>query len=105
MALISVFNIFNIETLATKHVEDVNMSFVPIYQIELNPLEQIFLVDNVLIRAVFGTKISMYLGFLTIALMVPIAIFLGSIAGYYGGVLDDAITVYFKSVIYSVPDI
>ena len=102
MALISVFNIFDIETLATKHVEDVNMSFIPPFTDRANPLGTDIFGRNVLIRAVYGTKISMYLGFLTIALMVPIAIFFGSIAGYYGGVLDDAIQ-YLMSVIYSIP--
>ncbi len=103
MALYSVLNIGNIAELATSHkLEDVNRSFVPPLTDKSAPFGTDIFGRNVLIRAVYGAKISMYLGFLTILIQIPIAILFGSLAGYYGGFIDDAIQ-YIMSIIYSIP--
>jgi len=102
MAIGSALNIGGIYQLATEHIEDVNRSFVPIGQDRSAPFGTDIFGRNVLYRAIYGSKISMYLGFLTIAIMVPIAIIMGSLSGYYGGFVDDAIQ-YLMSIIYSIP--
>jgi ABC-type dipeptide/oligopeptide/nickel transport system permease subunit len=102
MALYSAFNVGHIFELATNHIEDVNRSFVPPFQDKSAPLGTDIFGRNVLYRAVYGSKISMYLGFLTILIQIPIAIIMGDLAGYYGGFIDDAIQ-YLMSIIYSVP--
>jgi len=102
MALYSAFNVGHIFELATNHIEDVNRSFVPPLQDKSAPLGTDIFGRNVLYRAVYGSKISMYLGFLTILIQIPIAIIMGALAGYYGGFIDDAIQ-YLMSIIYSVP--
>ncbi len=102
MAIYSALNIGGIYELATHHIEDVERSFVPPFQDRSAPFGTDIFGRNVLYRAVYGSKISMYLGFLTILLMVPIAIIMGSLSGYYGGFIDDAIQ-YLMSIIYSIP--
>jgi len=102
MALYSAFDIGNIYNLATSHIEDVNRSFIPPFQDKSAPFGTDIFGRNVLYRAVYGSKISMYLGFLTILIEIPIAIIMGALAGYYGGFIDDAIQ-YLMSIIYSVP--
>ncbi|MDC7222389.1 MAG: ABC transporter permease [Spirochaetales bacterium] len=57
---------------------------------------------DVLSRTIIGTRIALFLGFTTGIIMVPLAIVLGALAGYYGGWIDDIIT-YVMTVIYSIP--
>jgi len=102
MALYSALNMGGIYNLATNHIEDVNRSFVPPFQDKSAPFGTDIFGRNVLYRAVYGSKISMYLGFLTILIEIPIAIIMGALAGYYGGFIDDAIQ-YLMSIIYSIP--
>jgi len=42
-------------------------------------------------RIVYGSKISLSIGFIAVGIAVLIGVFLGSMAGYYGGSLDYAI--------------
>jgi peptide/nickel transport system permease protein len=42
-------------------------------------------------RIVYGSRISLSIGFLAVGMAVIIGVFLGSVAGYYGGRLDYAI--------------
>ena len=39
-------------------------------------------------RVIYGTRVSFIVGLATVALAVVIAVILGSLAGYYGGVID-----------------
>jgi ABC-type dipeptide/oligopeptide/nickel transport system permease subunit len=57
---------------------------------------------DVFARTILGTKIALFLGFTTGIIMVPLAIILGALAGYYSGWVDDIIT-YLMTVIYSIP--
>lgn len=59
---------------------------------------------DVLARTIMGTRVSLYLGFMSGLLMIPIAIIVGSLAGYFGGWLDE-ISQYFMSVIVAIPSI
>lgn len=103
MALYSVLNIGHIHELATTHkLEDINRSFLPPGKDRSAPLGTDIFGRNVLYRAVYGSKISMYLGFLTLLIQIPIAIIMGALSGYYGGFIDDAIQ-YIMSIIYSIP--
>ena len=57
---------------------------------------------DVFSRTIIGTRIALFLGFATGLIMVPLAIVLGALAGYYSGWVDDIIT-YIMTVIYSIP--
>jgi peptide/nickel transport system permease protein len=47
---------------------------------------------DVFARMVFGTRISLTVGFISVALYVAIGIFLGALAGYFGGWVDIVIS-------------
>lgn len=47
--------------------------------------------QDVLSRVIYGARVSMLVGFLGVAISGVIGMFLGSMAGYRGGVLDDVI--------------
>lgn len=57
---------------------------------------------DVFIRVLYGIKISISIGLITIAIAVPIGIILGSLAGYFGGRVDDFI-VWLYSTFSSIP--
>jgi len=57
---------------------------------------------DVFIRVIYGIKISISIGFITTLIAVPIGIILGSLAGYFGGTVDDFI-VWLYSTFSSVP--
>ena len=57
---------------------------------------------GVLARTVIGTRFALFLGFASGLIMIPLAIALGALAGYYGGWVDDVIA-YAMTVVYSVP--
>jgi len=42
-------------------------------------------------RIVYGSRISLSIGFIAVGIAILIGVFLGSVAGYYGGRLDSAI--------------
>jgi peptide/nickel transport system permease protein len=47
---------------------------------------------DVLSRMIFGTRISLSVGFVAVAIYVAIGIFLGALAGYFGGWVDMVIS-------------
>ena len=55
------------------------------------------------IRVVYGTRISLAVGFFAIIIVLVIGIVVGSISGYFGGVVD-IIIMRIVDVIYSLPD-
>ncbi|HUS46924.1 MAG TPA: ABC transporter permease [Phycisphaerae bacterium] len=59
---------------------------------------------SVLIKTIFGAKVSMSVGLISNLIGIPLGIILGAIAGYYGGRLDDLI-VWLYSTLLSVPGI
>jgi len=46
---------------------------------------------DVLSRIIWGTKVSLLVGFVAVGISIAIGILLGSLAGYYGGFLDSLI--------------
>ena len=59
---------------------------------------------DVLARSIMGIRTALYLGYLAGLMTVPIALLLGAVAGWYGGLLDDAVT-WLMSVVVAVPGI
>lgn len=59
---------------------------------------------DVLLKALLGVKTSMAVGLMANVLAVPLGMFLGAIAGYYGGRIDDLI-VWLYTTLASIPGI
>ena len=57
---------------------------------------------SVLYKILAGTETAMAIGFLTTAIVIPLGVIIGAIAGYYGGFIDDAV-VFLCTVVNSVP--
>ncbi len=57
---------------------------------------------DVFIRVIYGIKISISIGLITIIIAVPIGIVLGALAGYFGGKIDTFI-VWLYSTFSSIP--
>lgn len=57
---------------------------------------------DVLSQLMIGTRVSLSVGFIAIAISLLIGITLGAIAGYFGGFIDNII-VWFINVVWSVP--
>jgi peptide/nickel transport system permease protein len=57
---------------------------------------------DVLSQLVIGTRISLSVGFISVAISLLIGIFLGAIAGYFGGKIDALIS-WFINVVWAVP--
>jgi ABC-type dipeptide/oligopeptide/nickel transport system permease subunit len=59
---------------------------------------------DVLSRVIHGSRISVYVGVVSVGLSVMIGVLIGSIAGYYGGWLDQALTTV-ADLTWSLPEI
>jgi peptide/nickel transport system permease protein len=57
---------------------------------------------SVFFKILAGTKTAMTMGFLVTMIAIPLGVILGSIAGFYGGVIDSLIA-WVYSVVISVP--
>ena len=53
-------------------------------------------------RIIYGMKVSLTIGFLSVLISLAIGIFLGSISGFYGGNIDKAI-MWLINVTWSIP--
>lgn len=99
-AILTSYNIFGIHNSAMDF--DLENRYQPMFK----SLQYLFGTDtfgrNVLARAIMGARISLFLGLTSGLIMIPIAVVIGSIAGYYGHFLDD-IAVYIMSVIVAIP--
>lgn len=100
MVLLGELNFLGIKTMAYENDFDTR------YMKPFQDIHHIFGTDNfgrdVLARAIMGTQVSLFLGFFSGMLMIPIAIVIGAVSGYYGGFLDD-IAMYIMSVIIAIP--
>ncbi|MEW6041005.1 MAG: ABC transporter permease [Elusimicrobiota bacterium] len=61
-----------------------------------------FLGRDVLARLIHGSRIALSVGLVSSAIAIPIGVFFGAIAGYFGGRLDELI-VWFYSTLDSIP--
>lgn len=59
---------------------------------------------SVLYKVIHGTRIAMSVGLITACLSVPIGVFFGAVAGYFGGIVDEII-VWFYTTLSSIPNI
>ncbi len=57
---------------------------------------------DVLSQLILGTRISLSVGFISVAISLLIGIFLGALAGYFGGGIDALIS-WFINVVWAVP--
>ena len=59
---------------------------------------------DMLSRILYGTRISLSIGFVAVLISMLLGVSLGSLAGFFGGKID-AIIMWFMSVIWSIPGI
>jgi len=59
---------------------------------------------DVFAKVIHGTKIAMSVGLVTSLIAIPIGVFIGAIAGYFGGWIDDIIS-WFITTFSSIPNI
>ncbi len=57
---------------------------------------------DLLSRLIIGTRVSLSVGFISVAISLVVGLFLGSVAGYFRGKLDDLI-MWFINVVWSIP--
>lgn len=57
---------------------------------------------DVLARAIHGSYTALSIGFIAASIAVPIGVTLGSLSGYFGGIVDDLI-VWFYTTVDSIP--
>lgn len=59
---------------------------------------------SVFYKVIHGTRIAMSVGLVTSLIAIPIGVVLGALAGYFGGIVDEAI-VWFYTTLSSIPGI
>jgi ABC-type dipeptide/oligopeptide/nickel transport system permease subunit len=59
---------------------------------------------DVFTKVIHGTQVAMSVGLFTSLIAIPIGVFLGAIAGYFGGLIDEFI-VWFYTTLTSIPSI
>jgi len=57
---------------------------------------------DILSRLIIGSRVSIAVGLVSVILSIGIGIFLGSLAGWYGGILDDSV-MWFINILWSIP--
>lgn len=57
---------------------------------------------DILSRLIIGTRISLGVGFIAVIISLTVGIFLGAVAGYFRGWVDDAV-LWFINVVWSIP--
>jgi len=100
LSVIGNFNILGLQDAANKF--DLDNRYVKPFKTIQHPLGTDNFGRDVLARVVVGTKVSLFLGAVAGLFMIPIAILMGSLSGYYGRLADDII-MYVMSVIVAIP--
>lgn len=59
---------------------------------------------SVMYKTIFGTQIAIGIGLITAVISIPIGVFLGAVAGYFGGWVDHLI-VWFYSTLSAIPNL
>ena len=60
---------------------------------------------DILSRILFGARISLAVGFAVVAISLLLGVLAGSVAGYYGGLADTLLNVYFANAFLALPGI
>ncbi len=63
-----------------------------------------FLGRSVLVKVIHGTQVAMSVGLISSMIAIPIGVFFGAVAGYFGGWIDEVV-VWFYTTFSSVPQI
>lgn len=59
---------------------------------------------SVMYKTIFGTQIAIGIGLITAVIAIPIGVFLGAVAGYFGGWIDHLV-VWFYSTLSAIPNL
>lgn len=59
---------------------------------------------DLLSRLIIGTRISVFIGFAAVLISLSIGLILGTLSGYFGGLIDNAV-LWIMSVVWSIPGI
>ena len=100
LAILGHFNILRFQDKASTF--DLDNRYVKAFTTWEHPLGTDNFGRDVLARVIAGTRVSLFLGAAAGVIMVPIAIIMGSLSGYYGKTSDDII-MYLMSVIVAIP--
>jgi len=100
MAILGNFNIFGLQDAASSF--NLDDRYIKPFSSWHHPLGTDNFGRDVLARVVVGTRVSLFLGAAAGLFMIPIAIIMGSLSGYYGKYVDDII-MYVMSVIIAIP--
>jgi len=100
MAILGNFNIFGLQDAASSF--NLENRYIKAFSSWRHPLGTDNFGRDILARVVVGTKVSLFLGAAAGLFMIPIAIIMGSLSGYYGKYVDDII-MYVMSVIIAIP--
>lgn len=57
---------------------------------------------DILSRLLVGARVSLSVGFIAVLLSISIGVFLGSLSGYYGGLIDN-IVMWFINILWAIP--
>lgn len=97
-------------SIITRHGKSVNISVEELRNqiTKENIIQKTFLLGtdrygrDVLSQLILGSRVSLSVGFISVAISLLIGIFLGAIAGYFGGKLDALIS-WFINVVWAIP--
>src|SRR5690606_37600514 len=59
---------------------------------------------DLLSRLIIGTRVSVFIGLAAVIISVGLGLILGTLAGYFGGMLD-SLVLWLMSVVWSIPGI
>lgn len=90
------------------HTVDVSVLIAQIKKEHLTTRKYLLGTDSagrdLLSRLLFGTRVSLLIGLVSVTLSLLIGVFLGGVAGYFGGWIDNLV-MWFMTVVWSVPRI
>ncbi len=62
-----------------------------------------FVGRSIVCKIIEGTATAMEVGLMTSVIAIPIGVFLGAVAGYFGGIIDDVVT-WLYTTVSNIPD-
>ncbi len=101
--------LYTFKTIDGEEVEMIHAEVIDILEKE-NIVERSFILGtdrfgrDLYSRLVLGTRISVFIGFAAVIISLFVGLLLGTLSGYYGGLIDN-IVMWLMSVVWSVPGI